>query len=53
MKILLDTCCIIWAVSEPDSLSDRAKGLLADEESEIFFSPISGAEIAIAASWSI
>ena len=48
MKILLDTCCIIWVVSEPDSLSDRAKDLLEDEESEIFFSPISAAEIAIA-----
>ncbi len=48
MKLLLDTCCIIWAVSEPDSLSDKAKDLLENEESEIFFSPISVAEIAIA-----
>ena len=48
MKLLLDTCCIIWAVSEPKSLSRKAIDLLEDEESEIYFSPISAAEIAVA-----
>ena len=48
MKLLLDTCCIIWAVSEPESLSETAVGLLQAEDSEIFVSPISVAEIACA-----
>ena len=49
MKILLDTCCIIWAVSNPENLSKKATLLLQDEDSEIFISPISAAEIACAA----
>ena len=48
MKLLLDTCCFIWAVSEPESLYVKAHELLEDEDSEIFISPISLAEIAIA-----
>ncbi len=46
MKLLLDTCCIIWAVSEPSSVSENASALLTAEESEIFVSVISVAEIA-------
>lgn len=46
MKILLDTCCIIWSVSDPDSLSRKAVALLQARDSEIFVSPISVAEIA-------
>lgn len=48
MKIILDTCCIIWAVSDPDSLSRSAAVLLQAEDSQIFVSPISAAEIACA-----
>ncbi len=48
MKLLLDTCCIIWAVSNPESLSKPAGDLLQSEDSEIFVSPISSAEIACA-----
>ena len=48
MKLLLDTCCIIWAVSSPESLSTAATELLVAEDSEIFVSPISAAEIACA-----
>jgi len=48
VKLLLDTCCIIWAVADPDSLSETAAVLLQDEDSEIFVSPISVAEIACA-----
>jgi PIN domain nuclease of toxin-antitoxin system len=48
MKLLLDTCCIVWAVSDPDSLSPKAAGLLQAKDSEIFVSPISAAEIACA-----
>ena len=48
MKILLDTCCMIWSVSSPENLSTRATTLLQSEDSEIFISPISAAEIACA-----
>ena len=48
MKLLLDTCCIIWAVSQPSELSDKAAGLLVAEDSEIHVSAISAAEIACA-----
>ncbi len=48
MKLILDTCCILWAVSDPDSLSKTAKLLLQDEQTEVFVSPISAAEIACA-----
>lgn len=46
MKLLLDTCCIIWAVSDPSALSKGAKLLLAAAESEVYVSVISAAEIA-------
>ncbi len=49
MKILLDTCCILWSVSSPDSLSETAVSLLQAADSEIYVSPISAAEIACAA----
>jgi len=48
MKLLLDTCCIIWAISEPGVLSNKAASLLQADDSEIFVSPISVAEIACA-----
>jgi PIN domain nuclease of toxin-antitoxin system len=48
MKLLLDTCCIIWAVSDPSVISEQAKSLLTADESEIFISVISVAELACA-----
>ena len=48
MKLLLDTCCIIWAISQPAALSQTAKTLLIADESEIHVSAISIAEIAFA-----
>ncbi|MBW2369588.1 MAG: PIN domain-containing protein, partial [Deltaproteobacteria bacterium] len=48
MKLLLDTCCIIWAVSEPSVISKNAKELLTADESEIYVSVISIAELACA-----
>jgi PIN domain nuclease of toxin-antitoxin system len=48
MKLLLDTCCIIWAISQPTALSKTAKTLLTVGESEIHVSVISVAEIACA-----
>lgn len=46
MKVLLDTCAIIWAVSDPDRLSDAARGILVHVDTEVFISPISCAELA-------
>jgi len=46
VKLLLDTCCIIWAVSDPSSLSAKATDVLEREDSVIFVSSISCAEIA-------
>jgi len=46
MRILLDTCGILWSVLEPESLSTRAKQVLEDGETEVFVSPLSCAEIA-------
>jgi len=46
MKILLDTCSILWAVSAPEQLSKAAAFVLQTKESEIFVSPMSCAEIA-------
>ena len=48
MKLLLDTCCIIWAISEPSAISKDAKTLLTADESEIYVSVISVAELACA-----
>ena len=46
MRALLDTCTIIWAVSEPSKLSEPAASALRDEEMEASISPISCAEVA-------
>lgn len=46
MKVLLDTCCAIWAVSEPDSLSRQAREVLEAEDTVVSLSCISCAEIA-------
>lgn len=50
MKLLLDTCCIIWAVSSPTLLSRTVTSLLEAEDSVVSVSPISSAEIACAVS---
>lgn len=48
MRLLLDTCTILWAVLSPQDLSAKAKECLLDEDSLISVSPISCAEIACA-----
>jgi len=58
MRLLLDTCCIIWTISDPDALSETAKNMIEDENAGIYVSPISAAEIACASgrgglSWSV
>ncbi len=46
MNILLDTCAIIWTVSNPKKLTPDARSALLDPDTRIFVSPISCAEIA-------
>lgn len=49
MNILLDTCAIIWTISDPSQLTEKAKEILIAEDSDIVVSAISCAEIACAA----
>lgn len=51
MKLLLDTCCFLWAVNEPSRLSRNAFGLIEDPENELFVSSVSAFEIAIKAKY--
>lgn len=46
MEVLLDTCAVLWAVSTPSELSDRARQLLRDETTTPFVCAITAAEIA-------
>ena len=48
MKVLLDTCTVIWGISNPDALSPYARTLLEIDDTQVFVSPISAAEIACA-----
>jgi len=48
MRFLLDTCAVLWAVSEPEKLSTEGKRSLSDPAAEVFVSVISCAEIACA-----
>ena len=47
MKLLLDTQLLLWAASQPERLSARAKRQLNDPENELLFSAVSLWEIAI------
>lgn len=44
MRYLLDTHILVWAMSAPERLSERARALLADESNEFFYSAISFVE---------
>jgi len=46
VRVLLDTCAIVWAVSDPAELSDAVRTQLTAPETEVFVSPISCAELA-------
>jgi PIN domain nuclease of toxin-antitoxin system len=48
MKLILDTCAIIWAVGDENCLPAACRSALMAADSEIFVSPISVAEIACA-----
>ena len=49
MTVVLDTCAIIWAVSEPERLPGRVAALLETTDTKVCVSAISCAEIACAA----
>ena len=46
MKILLDTCALLWWWSNPESLSPRALSLVKDPHNSLYVSPASAWEIA-------
>lgn len=46
MKVMLDTCTVIWATLSTKSLSPKARRLVAAESNEIYVSAASAWEIA-------
>jgi PIN domain nuclease of toxin-antitoxin system len=46
MNVLLDTCAMIWCVSDPDRLSAGAQKLLLARDTHVCVSAISCAEVA-------
>ena len=47
MRLLLDTCVLLWLFAEPGKNSRRVQSLIQDSSSEVFLSHISFIEIAI------
>lgn len=48
MRLLLDTCAILWSALDPEKLSPAATAALLDPASELFVASISVAEVACA-----
>jgi PIN domain nuclease of toxin-antitoxin system len=46
MKVMLDTCTVIWATLSTKSLSPKARRLIAADSNEIYVSAVSAWEIA-------
>jgi PIN domain nuclease of toxin-antitoxin system len=46
VKVVLDTCAILWSILAPENLSRPAVDALTNESTEVLVSPISCAEIA-------
>lgn len=46
MKVLLDTCALIWATLSPSALSHEVRQIVADESNVVFVSAASAWEIA-------
>jgi len=46
VNVLLDTCVVIWAASEPERLSDPARDLLTAADTLVSVSPITCMELA-------
>jgi PIN domain nuclease of toxin-antitoxin system len=47
LRLLLDTCTFLWAVSATDELSTLAAKLLADPDNDVYLSAVSAWEIAV------
>lgn len=47
MKLLLDSHVVLWMYGDPDRLSARARGLLADPANELVLSVVVGWELGI------
>ncbi len=47
MNLLLDTHLLLWAASEPERLSSKARALLLDPNNQLLFSAVSLWEISI------
>ena len=47
MKVLLDTHILIWMLQDSPSLSNDAREILAAQETEMYYSSVSVAEISI------
>ena len=46
MKVLLDTCTVLWATMSPSTVSSAARAIIADPEAVILVSAASAWEIA-------
>lgn len=46
MKLLLDTCTLLWIASRPEALSPRARALFRDPDNDVYLSAASAWEIA-------
>jgi PIN domain nuclease of toxin-antitoxin system len=47
MRLLLDTCALLWMSASPGSLSAAAQAAMSTPDSELYFSSISALEIGI------
>ena len=47
MRILLDTCTVIWLCAEPARLSAAAVAAVEETDAELFFSDVSALEIVL------
>ena len=46
MRYLIDTCIVIWLISDPEKLSETSKQILSSSQNEIFLSPVTIGELA-------
>ncbi len=46
MDVLLDTCCLLWAASDPEKLTPKAVEALCAPDTKVWVSAISCAELA-------
>ena len=45
MKYLLDTHILIWALDDPEKISDKAKEIIDEEDNKIYYSILSVVEV--------